>query len=105
MARPFPRLRARRPCPARPRLRLVVYRGSGAAIGDDQVSRDTEQEADAEHVEPELGVTLPPGAGPDLTDDIEDRPSGEREEAQRERVTRDLVADHRADEGGSAGDQ
>ena len=58
-----------------------VRRGSGAAVRDDEVGRDAEQEADAEHVEAELGVALAAHAGPDLADDVEDRAAGEGEEA------------------------
>jgi hypothetical protein len=44
---------------------------SGAAVRDDQVCRDTKQEARAEQVEPELGVPQASDAGPDLADGVE----------------------------------
>src|SRR3954451_8146227 len=68
---------------------------SGPAVGDDEIRRHAQQEADAEHVEPELEVALAADAVPDLADHVEDRPAGQREEEQLERVARDLVADHR----------
>src|SRR3954447_25453837 len=73
----------------------------GAAVGDHEIGGDAEQEPDAEHVEPELGVPEAARAGPDLADHVEDRSAGQREAAQLERIAGDLVADHRADERGT----
>src|SRR3954453_3562476 len=78
---------------------------SRAAVGHDEVRRDAEQEADAEHVEPELAVPEPARPGPDLAEHEENRAAGEREEHQLQRIGRDLVADHRAYERRPAGHQ
>src|SRR4051812_31533936 len=78
---------------------------STAAVGNDQVCEDPGGEARGEQQQPELAVPIAPHALPDLADHVEDRACCYGVEGELERLGGDLVADHRADEGGAAADQ
>src|SRR5262249_44227268 len=73
-----------------------------AAVGHDQVGRDSGEEPDGHERQAERVEAVAADAGPDLADHVEDRPAGERVEAELERIGVHLVTDHRADERGSA---
>src|SRR4051794_10309609 len=101
-------MQKRKAFPGTDALRLKLHRRpacSGAAVGDDEICRDPHQEAGAEQVEAELGVSVAPYAIPDLADDVQDGAAGQGEEQQLQRVAGDLVSDDRSDERGSAADE
>src|SRR5581483_9060419 len=78
---------------------------SAAAVGDDEVGRDADEEPEGEQAESQLAVAVAPHGGPDLADHVEDRSAGDGIEGELEGLRGHVVADHGADEGGAAPDQ
>jgi hypothetical protein len=58
---------------------------SGAAVGDDEVGGDADDEPERQQVEAEGDVPIPARARPDLPYDVDDRATGEGVEAQLQR--------------------
>src|SRR6478672_883564 len=79
--------------------------GLTAAVGDDHLGRDAEEDAGADHEQAELTVAEPPHRAPDLPDHVEDRSGRDRVEEQLEGLRGDVVADDRSKEDGASADQ
>ena len=60
--------------------------GSTAAVGDDQLGQRPKRNTCREHQETELAIANPAHRVPDLSDDVEDRPGGDRVEEKLERL-------------------
>src|SRR5689334_16131276 len=91
-------------------IRVMVRRAPrpralAAGVDDDEVRDDAGHEAGGEQEQAELAVADAAHRVPHLADHVEDRAAGQRVEQQLEWLGSHLVADHRAQEHGTAADQ